>query len=100
MPGSSAVSYDQTCSAFSLPSQSGELVELTFKLDKAYLVDVLLITSDPGIASTLPYKYFTGPYEIFIGFSEDFSQNQSCTGGPSEPFDGTTGTHQQEGGIE
>ena len=60
-------------------------IEVTIKLDYPYLIDSLFFAGDPAMI-TLDDEWLTGPYEIFVGWSPDYKQNQSCTGGPYETW--------------
>ena len=69
----------------------------TFKLEKAYSIDVVLV-----IGEKLPR--LAGGFDIHIGMDPDFNLNHKCPGGPylaceNPPCDQTSGTTEQ-GGFE
>ena len=82
-PGSTAEGgakiYSCAYYAWPVPSDSGNApIELTIQLDYPYLIDALFLAGDPAM---VPYHqtFLTGPFEVYVGWSSDYTQNPSCT---------------------
>ena len=70
-----------SCAFYAWPNPSdpsNSPIELTIKLDYPYLVDALFYAGDPA-KITYDKMFLAGPFQVFVGWSSDYTQNPSCT---------------------
>ena len=82
-------SIDQSCSIHT--GQTGQTSIITFKLDKPYIADAILV-----LGTNYDIKHIS-EFQLYVGYDSDYQNNTPCPGGPfavvGDPLTSAYGTY-------